>query len=116
MSKIASTMPQRSGSELPTSVMQSVLPRRVHNLRMRRALGGRPISSSDHAAHVTIRALEESRVAADTGDDERGHLGLESAAASILGEGCAHRPRLDLVLEFGDQLGMPLGFPVHGVL
>ena len=46
MSKIASTMPPRSGSELPTSVMQSVCPRRVHNLRMRRALGRRPISSS----------------------------------------------------------------------
>jgi hypothetical protein len=41
---------------------------------------------------------------------------LEPAAASILRERCAHRARLDLRLELGDQLPMPVGFPVHGVL
>lgn len=70
----------------------------------------------DHAAHVTIRALEENGIAPDTGDEERGHFGSEPAAAGVLREGGAHRPRLDLALELGDQLGMPLGFPVHGVL
>ena len=46
MSKIASTMPPRSGSGVPTSVMQSMLPRRVHSFAIRRALGRAPSSSS----------------------------------------------------------------------
>ena len=70
----------------------------------------------DHTAHVTVRTFDESGVAADIGDEERGHVGLEPAAAGILRESCAHRPGLDLALELGDQLGMPLGLPVHGVL
>ena len=70
----------------------------------------------DHAAHVVVRALDESRVGIDTRDEKRGHVGLEPAAAGILRESCAHRPGLDLALELGDQLGMPLRFPVYRIL
>jgi hypothetical protein len=42
--------------------------------------------------------------------------GLKPAAASILREGWAHRAGLDLRLELGDQLAVPLRFPVHGIL
>jgi len=41
---------------------------------------------------------------------------LETAAASILREGCAHHAGLDLRLEVSDQSFVPLGFPVYGVL
>jgi hypothetical protein len=53
------------------------------------ATGARPTAhlEFDHAAHVTIGALDESGVAADTGDEERGHVRLQSAAAGILREG-----------------------------
>ena len=40
----------------------------------------------------------------------------QPAVASVLSEGCAHRSRLDLGLELGDQLGVPVRFPVHRVL
>jgi|SRR5437764_3876886 len=42
--------------------------------------------------------------------------GSEPAVANVLGEGCAHRSGLDLSLELGDQLPVPLRFPVHRVL
>jgi hypothetical protein len=70
----------------------------------------------DHTAHVTIRALEGSRIATDTRNKKRRHVGLQPAAASILREGRPHRAGLDLRLELSDQLGVPLGFPVHGIL
>jgi hypothetical protein len=41
---------------------------------------------------------------------------LETAAASILREGCSHRAGLDLRLEVSDQRFVPLRFPVYGVL
>lgn len=43
-------------------------------------------------------------------------LGLEPPVAGILGEGSAHRSRLDLALEVGDQLAVALRFTMHGVL
>ena len=55
-------------------------------------------------------------IAADTRDKECRHVELEPTAASIVREGCAHCARLDLPLELGDQLFMPIGLPVHGVL
>ncbi|MFZ0376887.1 MAG: hypothetical protein WCD11_19695 [Solirubrobacteraceae bacterium] len=70
----------------------------------------------DHTAHVTVRTLDSRRIAADTRNKKRRHVGLKPAAASILGEGWAHNAGLDLRLELGDQLAVPLGFPVHGIL
>jgi hypothetical protein len=116
MSKIASTVPPRSGSETPTSVMA------IHASpacpQPQDATGARSTAhlEFDHAAHVVVRALDESRVGIDNRDEKRGHVGLEPAAAGILRESCAHRPGLDLALELGDQLGMPLRFPVHRIL
>jgi hypothetical protein len=70
----------------------------------------------DDTAHITIRALDDTGVAADTGDEKRGHVGSKPAAASIVSEGCTHRPGLNLGLELSDQFAVPLRFPVHGIL
>ena len=43
-------------------------------------------------------------------------VGSEPAVAGVLSEGCAHRSGPDLGLELGDQLGLPLRFPVYRVL
>jgi len=55
-------------------------------------------------------------LADDIWEKERRHVELKTPAASILREGCAHRAGLGLRLELTDQLCVPLGFPVYGVL
>ncbi len=113
MSKIASTVPPRRGSCLPTSVKQSTLPRRVQSCRIRRVLGGRPMSSS---ICLRMSAYACSTRTPSLTPGMKNAVTLKPAVAGVLGEGGAHRRGLDLRLKLGDLPTLALGLAVYGIL
>lgn len=116
MSKIAITVPPRSGSLLPTSVMQSTFPRRVHTLKIRRELGGRPISTSI-CRRIPPYASSTNRLSpAIPGMKNGANVCLEPALASVFAQRLVERAGLNPRFELGDSLALSQGFTVDRVL
>jgi hypothetical protein len=70
----------------------------------------------DVAAQFAVDVLDSAVAAVDAGDEERCHVRLQSACASIVAQRLAERRRLNPRLELADPLRVPRRLAMHRVL